>query len=79
MEKAGSYIQILYLIATQLVLVITFNLFFLINYIIHKIVNSCIEETPSVNYEPINLDLKLSNSLIDDNYTDNSKYIRLMK
>ena len=79
MEKAGSYIQILYLIATQLVLVITFNLFFLINYIIHKIVNSCIEETPSVNYEPINLDLKLSNSLINDNYTDNSKYIRLMK
>ena len=66
MEKAGSYIQILYLIATQLLLVIAFNFFFMINYLIFKLINSFFKETSKVGYKHINLDM----NILDNNAND---------
>ena len=76
-EKVGSYIQILYLIANQLLLVIAFNLFFLINYIIFKIIDSYIKETSSKGYKPINLEMNSVNNLKNDN--ENGKYRNIIK
>ena len=66
MEKAGSYIQILYLIATQLLLVIAFNFFFMVNYLIFKLINSFFKETSKVGYKHINLDM----NILDNNAND---------
>ena len=52
-EKEGSYIQILYLIATQLIVVIGFNLFFIINYLIFKFIGLLDYEKSVSNYELI--------------------------
>ena len=73
-DRAVSYIQILYLIATKLLLVISFNLFFLFNYLIHKIICSFMEETPSIKYKPIKLEQKVSNNLYNNNCIDYVKH-----
>ena len=77
MEKAGSYIQILYLIATQLLLVITFNFFFMMNYLIFKLINSCDKESSNIGYKQINLDMNILDSNINDNNNKKSKYNKI--
>ena len=51
-EREGSYIQILYLIATRVMPIIVFDFTFLLNYFIYKIIN-CICKTNDSDYESL--------------------------
>ena len=66
-EREGSYIQILYLIATQVMPIIVFDITFLINYIIYKIINSFINKNDiDAEYEKIEkLDINLEENKIN--------------
>ena len=77
MEKVGSYIQILYLIATQLLLAISFNLIFLINFLVFKLINKYITESSNVGYKQINLDMNLVENFENENNNKKSKYNKI--
>ena len=77
MEKVGSYIQILYLIATQLLLAISFNLIFLINFLVFKLINKYITESSNVGYKQINLDMNLVENFENGNNNKKSKYNKI--
>ena len=64
-EREGSYIQILYLIATRVMPIMVFDITFLINYIIYKIVNYFIKNKDT-DYEKIEiLDIILEENKIN--------------
>ncbi len=52
-EREGSYIQILYLNATQVIPILLFNFIFIINYAIQKILNAIFEINLDTKYKAL--------------------------
>ena len=66
MEREGSYIQILYLIATKVMPLLVFDFIFLVNYFIYKIINIFYKDDILSEYEIIdNLENDLEESKIN--------------